>query len=225
MKWIALVLLLLVGGTWAFYANTGSKMEELRKRTVVLIDEGDPEGEVPKIESEINSLENQKTLNGILLTFLTAGVLGITAVVYVLPLLAQKATHSVYDSGEEIQHTAQEEARVALAQGDYPAAIAAFRKAAAEEPGNRLPWLEIAKIQRGHDENPFGAIQTLKDALKSHEWPEDDRAFFLFRLAELYDQVSDRDQAAGVLRQVIEELPETRHAANARHKLHEFGVA
>jgi TolA-binding protein len=224
MKWIALLLLLLVGGTWTLYSRTGNRMAELKKQTEVLVEQGDPENEVPKIEGEIQSLDSQKTFNGILLTFLSAGVLGIFAVIYVLPILAQKATHSVYDSGEMVKHTAQDDARVAMAQGDYPAAIAAFRKAAAEEPESRLPWLEIAKIQRAHQEDPRGAIETLKTALESREWPEDDRAFFLFRISESYNEVAERDQAVGTLRRVIQEFPETRHSANARHKLHEFGL-
>jgi TolA-binding protein len=48
----------------------------------------------------------------------------------------------------------------------------------------------------------------------------------MFRLAEIYDaNLEDRMSAASILQQVIEQFPESRHSANARHKLREWGVA
>jgi TolA-binding protein len=62
--------------------------------------------------------------------------------------------------------------------------------------------------------------------LESQEWQINDAAYLLFRLAELYEQDRhDRTTAAAIMQQVISEFPETRHSANARHKLHEWGVA
>ena len=53
-----------------------------------------------------------------------------------------------------------------------------------------------------------------------------DAAYFMFRLAELYDEdAHDRDSAVSILNQVMEQFPESRHSANARHKLHEWGLA
>jgi hypothetical protein len=90
---------------------------------------------------------------------------------------------------------------------------------------NRLPWVEIAKIHRDNLENPVAAIATLREALESHEWEVNDAAYFMFRIAELYDEdLANRETAIEILQQVCSELPETRHSANARHKLHEWGV-
>ena len=179
------------------------------------------------IQATINlaeEIDNSATFSGILLTFLTAGYVGIVFVIYVLPVIAHRATHTIYDSGEMVEKDMMSEARSKLAQGDYEAAIDAFRKAAEADPGNRLPLLEIIKIQREVFQDPTSAIATISDSLKNVVWPEDDAAFFLFRITELYDEdLGDRDSAAAIMQQVMEQFPETRHSANARQKLIEWG--
>jgi TolA-binding protein len=75
-------------------------------------------------------------------------------------------------------------------------------------------------------EDPAAAIQTIRHALESQAWEVNDAAYFLFRLAELYDEVEgNRESAVAIMNQVIEQFPETRHSANARNKLHEWSVA
>lgn len=169
--------------------------------------------------------DNTSTFSGILLTFLTAGYAGIVFVAYILPKLAHRATHTIYDSGEIVEKDNMSEARSKLAQGDYEAAMLAFREAAAADPSNRLPWVEIVKIQREFLHDPTAAINTIREVLEQHAWAENDAAYFLFRLAELYDgDMGDRDSAAAIMQQVMQQFPETRHSANARHKLHEWGL-
>ena len=224
-KWIGLlVVVVLVIGSWALYSKTGGKIKGLEHKIAELVELGDPEGEVPKIESEIHSLEGEKTFNGILLTFLSAGLVGVLFVVFVLPAWAQRVTHAVYDSAEEVEESAMHEARSLVAQGDYEGAIEAFKRAAAEAPLDRVPWVEISKIQKQQFHDTPAAIQTLRTAVEGHEWEINDAAFFLFRLAELYDEVGNRDTAVIMLRQVIDQFPDTRHSANARHKLHEWHI-
>ena len=168
----------------------------------------------------------EKTFGGILLTFLSAGLVGILFVTQVLPMLAHRVAHLVYDSGEMLDKDIMHDARSLVAQGEYDKAIDAFKAAAAHEPLNRLPWVEIARIQRTYLEDSDGAILTLRTALEGQEWQVSDAAYLLFRLAELYDEDrEDRNTAAAIMRQVIDEFPETRHSANARHKLHTWGLA
>lgn len=172
-----------------------------------------------------DDVDNSSTFSGILLTFLSAGYVGIVFVAYILPRIAHRATHTIYDSGEMVEKDSMSEARSKLAQGDYDAAMLAFREAASKDPGNRLPWVEIVKIQREVLHDTTAAIGTLREVLENHVWPENDAAYFLFRLAELYDgDMGDRDAAVAIMQQVMAQFPETRHSANARHKLHEWGV-
>ena len=160
-----------------------------------------------------------------LLTIFCAALIGVVAVIDVLPAFAHRVTHAVYDSAEMVEKDVMHDARVLVAQGDYHGAIEAFKEAARLEPLNRLPWVEIAKIQKDNLEDPHAAIATIRHALESQEWEINDAAYFLFRLAELYDEImGDRDAAASIMRQVIENFPRTRHSANAQTKLHEWGL-
>lgn len=226
MKWIMYVVLgALLFFSWKMYNKTGEKMATLQKEIFAQKDLDDPESKVGKMESEYNSLEGEKTFNGILLTFLGAGLVGIFFVVHALPFFAQRMTHAVFDSAEMVEKDPMHDARSLVAQGDYYGAIEAFKIAAAADPLNRLPWVEIAKIQKTNLEDPASAIQTIRHALESQAWEVNDAAYFMFRLAELYDEVEgDRASAISIMNQVIEQFPETRHSANANHKLHEWSI-
>ena len=219
------VLVLLVGGSWFKFQRSGRGLTEIDRKVSELIDSGDRKNEAPALAVERQSLESQRTFTGILLTFLTAGLVGIVVVVWLLPIFAQKITQSVYDSGEEAEPDPFHQARVMMAQGEWDEAIESFREGAEGDPLNRMPYVEIAKIQRVHMEQPALAVETLRGAIEGQEWEMNDAAFLMFRLAEIYDEdLEDRASAAMTLEQVSEQFAETRHSANARTKLHEWGM-
>jgi tetratricopeptide (TPR) repeat protein len=224
MKWFMyLVLIVAVGASWFLFMKSGKELKTLDQQITALENVGDPDGKVPDLKTLYSTKDGEKTIEGILLTFLSAGVVGIFVVVYLLPFFAQRVTHAVYDSAEMVEKDVMHDARSKLAQGDYEGAIAAFREAAAADPLNRLPWVEIAKVQKDNLGDPAAAIQTIRYALESQAWEVNDAAYFLFRLAELYDQVEgDRASASAIMQQVIDQFPGTRHSANASHKLHEW---
>ncbi len=227
MKWIGYGLLALaLGSVWFFFAKSGKESEELKRQITAQYEKGDPDGKVADLESQLQSNDNERTFQGVLMTFLTAGVVGVLFVVFVLPFFAQRATHAIYDSAEMMEKDVMHSARSLLAQGEYEGAIEAFKQAAAAEPLNRLPWVEIAKIQKTNLGDAAAAIATIRYALESQAWEVNDAAYFLFRLAELYDEVEgNRESAIAIMHQVIEQFPETRHSANANHKLHEWKLA
>lgn len=226
MKWFFyLVLIAAVGASWFLFLKSTKELAALETKIEQLQNLGDPEGNVSKLQSQHDSKDGEKTFEGILLTFLSAGVAGIFIVVYLLPFFAQRATHAIYDSAEMIEEDVMHDGRAKLAQGDYEGAIEAFREAAAADPLNRLPWVEIVKVQKNNLNDPAAAIDTIRYALESQEWEVNDAAYFLFRLAELYDQVGDnRASAMVIMQQVIDQFPGTRHSANAVHRLHEWEV-
>jgi tetratricopeptide (TPR) repeat protein len=226
MKWLMyLVLLGLAATSWMFFSNKGREIRELQAEISRIEDSGETNEELAGLKSKLDSVEGDRTLSGILLTFIGAGIAGIVVVVYLLPFFAQRITHAVYDSAEMIEKDVMHDARVLVAQGEYHAAIEAFKEAAKAEPLNRLPWVEIAKIYKDNLEDPEAAVQTIRYALESQEWELNDAAYFLFRLAELYDEVQgDRASAIAILRQVVEQFPRTRHSANAKALLHEWGA-
>ena len=227
IKYIGIgVLFLLVAGSWLMFYKVGDKGRDIEKKIELLYERGDPEEQVPELKTEMRSIEGQRVFSGILLSFLSAGLVGIVFVTEVLPIFAQRMTHAVYDSSEEVELDAFHDARVLMAQGEWEEAIEAFMEAAEADPLNRMPYVEIAKIQKFNLEDPTAAIMTLRDAIEGQEWEEKDAAFLLFRLAELYDEDGeDRESAVAIMEQVMEQFPETRHSANARTKLHEWGMA
>lgn len=227
MKWLMyLILVALLAASSMFFLKKGKEMEVLNTQITQTEEKGDPESEVAGLRSKLNGLDSDRTFSGILITFLGAGVVGIFFVVYLLPIFAHRVTHAVYDSAEMVDKDVMRGARSLLAQGDYHGAIAAFKEAAQLDPLNRLPWVEIAKIYKDNLEDPAAAIGTIRYALESQEWEINDAAYFLFRLAELYDEVEgNRTSAIAIMNQVIEQFPATRHSANATHKLHEWAAA
>lgn len=229
MKWFLYILLgLAISGGWVLFMKSGDKEAESLKAEIVRIEmEGSMEEQekIPTMREKVESVEGQKTLMGILLAFLTAGLVGIIFVVDVLPAIAHKFTHAVYDSAEMVEFDVMHDARAKMAQGDYEGAIAAFRDAAAAEPLNRLPYVEIAKIQRDHLGDPVGAAATVREAVEGQAWEQNDAAFLMFRLAEIHQEnLSDEPTAILIMQQVIDQFPETRHSANARAKLHDWGI-
>ncbi|MGA0845954.1 MAG: tetratricopeptide repeat protein [Luteolibacter sp.] len=225
LKWILnLVLLLLVLAAWMMFSNKGKEIEQLQ-REITQLEQTDFENEkLPEMRTKLDGLEGERTFNGILLTFLSAGLVGILFVFVVLPVMAHKATHAIYDSAEMIERDVMHDARVLVAQGEYVAAIEAFKQAAKAEPLNRLPWVEIAKIQKDNLEDIPSAIETIRSVLEGQEWEINDAAYFLFRLAELYDKAGNRDHSVAILQQVIDQFPRSRHSANAKTRLHEWGL-
>ncbi len=155
---------------------------------------------------------------------LAAVYLGVLFVMYILPAITEKATTAVLDSGELVETDPLHDARAAYARGDYEEAMDVYRSVTEDDPYNRLPWVEISKIQHDNLEDPEAALLTLRQALESHEWPVNDAAFMMGRISEIYlEDLEDRDSCITILNQIIEMFPETRHSANATHKLREMG--
>ena len=200
-----------------------AELERARALDRVVVNEISGEEEIEGWKPEGVSMGG-KGLVGICLLFVVAGYAAIVFVSFVLPSVVGRFTHMFYGASEELEEDPAHDARALFAQGDFEGAIAAYRTVADEQPENRFPWVEIAKIQHDNLENPDAAIETLRDALENHEWRVNDAAFFMFRLAELYErEKSDMTQCVGILRQVVELFPQTRHSANATHRLRELG--
>lgn len=217
---LIIAAILLVG--WGYFLNDRATMNRFKTEanSAALVADFET-AEVRNAAAE--ALEGKGMLTGILLSLLSAGYIGVLCAVYILPAVADKMTHAVYDSGEMVEPSAMRDARALVAQGDYAGAIEAFRRAAHAEPGNRMPWVEMARLQAEQLGEPEAAVATLREALESQSWGEDDGGYLFFRLADGYFGLGDVDGAAEILTQLIETYPETRHSANARHRLAEWG--
>lgn len=155
---------------------------------------------------------------------LAAIYVGILFTMYVLPAITQKGIDAVLSSNEVVEHSPLHDAQAAYARGDYEDAIEIYRSVAETEPLNRLPWVEIAKIQHDQLKDPEEALDTLRTVLEEQEWPDEDAIFFMSKIAEIeLEDMDNPEECAAVLKQITELFPETRHSANATHKLKEMG--
>ena len=217
------ILLLLALSFWKGFLDSGKNLEALNERLEEVEQMGDPKDEADSIEGEITSAQSWRMILGLLLTIGTASVAGIFVWAYLLPYLAQRATHVVYDSGEMLEKDSMREAHSLIAQGEFEAAVKAYRKVVDEDPGNRLPWWEMSKVLRTNLDDSNGAIEVLRDAIEAHAWDEEDAAFLLFRLVDIYDEdLQDRATGRALMQQVIDTFPDSRHSANAAHKIQEW---
>jgi tetratricopeptide (TPR) repeat protein len=226
LKYIGIALLtLLVAGSWYKYDQSGKKEARLKQKLEELQYDSNTEHEAFDIKKEISGMEGERVFIGILLTFLSAGLAGIVFATQILPMLANRVSVAVYASDDKAEVDPFHLARVLMAQGEWDDAIEAFKLAAQKNPSDRMPWIEIAKIQRQNLVNPPAAIATLGQAIESQDWEESDVAFLMFRLSEIYEEdFQDLNAAGAILSQIIELFPETRHSANARTKLHQWGM-
>lgn len=221
------IFMSLVCVVWMIYASKVKEVERIEFEIQELMNSTvrDAEEKISELDRKKLQVKGVQTFNGILLAFLSAGGVGIFFVLQVLPAIAHRFTHAIYDSAEMVEVDPMHDARSLLAQGEYEAAIDAFREVAESDRMNRLPWVEMVKIQRENLKSPQAAVATLREALDTREWEVDDAAFLIFRLAEIYDEdLENREIAGQLLEQVCEEFGDTRHAANARHKLHEWSL-
>ncbi len=143
-----------------------------------------------------------------------------------LPWLGDRIGSAFYSDESEMEKDIRAAAIAALNRGDYEDAIDEFRALSQQEPDDHGHIVEIARIYHEKLNNPDAAISTYEQSLAAREWPEDDEAFFLFRLSDLYlNQYQDFGKVRQLLESVLEKYPETRHSANATHKLHELEQA
>ena len=154
-----------------------------------------------------------------------SGAVGLLALVYLLPAVGDKISDMFYSAPGEVKPDSGSKARALVAQGDYEGALEAYLTLSEELPSDRLPVVEAARLAKDKLGDARRALQIIEDALQGRDWPEDDAAYFLFRLIDLHENdLQEREHAVVLLQQVAESFPETRHAANAIHKLKEWGV-
>lgn len=148
---------------------------------------------------------------------------GLWATKIFIPWFGELLGTFFYSSGEEIQLDDQMKAAAKVAQGDYAGAIAEYEKLAKAHPEDPHPVAEIAKIQSDRLHDTASAMQVLERHLQSRVWPVEEAAFLMFRMADiLSEKVHDYDGAREILEQVVTLCPNTRHSANAHHRINEL---
>jgi hypothetical protein len=148
---------------------------------------------------------------------------GLLAVKFFIPWLGDLMGEAVFSSGEKVEQDHMTKAAARIAQGDYPGAIEQYEKMLDEKPDDPFPVAEIAKIHAERLHDPQTALKVLEEHLQSKDWPVDDAAFLMFRIVDVQlTHRHDFEAARDMLEQIIGNFPNTRHSANAHHRMSEL---
>ena len=147
---------------------------------------------------------------------------GILAVKFVIPWLGDAMSEAVFSSGEKVEQDEMTKAAASIAKGDYKGAIDHYEKMLDDKPDDPFPVAEIAKVYAERLHDPQAALKALEEHLQSKDWPVDDAAFIMFRIADIHlNHRHDFETARDMLEQIIGNFPNTRHSANAHHRMSE----
>lgn len=155
----------------------------------------------------------------LVLTGLAAG--GVLVSVF-LPAVGDWVGNFFFNPNERIEKPPHADALAAIARGDYEQAVAEYRKCIETDQNDTHAISEIVHIYCDKLDDPVSAEAVLEEAL-AKDWAHDDAAFLSNRLAEVYwNHQHDARRARELLMQVIETFPNTKHSANAQHRLLEI---
>lgn len=171
---------------------------------------------------------SQEEVDGTRVVMLFAGMLlvalmaGGVFVVSFLPDIGDGIGNYFFNPNEKMEKNPHADALAAVARGEYQKAVAEYEKVFAKDQTDTMAVSEITHLYCDKLHEPDRAARYLEGIL-DREWPPEDAAFLSSRLVDVYwNHQHDAQSARGVLMQIMETLPGTKHAANAQHRLHEI---
>jgi TolA-binding protein len=215
-----IVVALLALFAWLAWQEQG-KPERPAPSQVSLVNEQNADGETaaPAAQPPGGYRNGIILFTYIVFIAITAGTIVLK---WVLPALGDRIGDTFYSAPGREEQTPTQKAMALVAQGEYHKALAAFGKIMQETPGDRFAVMESAKIYQDKLGDTDAAVQVLEQAVAG-EWPEDDKCFFLLKLADIHStERGDFGRARELLNQLITSHPGSHQAANAHHKLNEI---
>ena len=156
---------------------------------------------------------------GVILVGLAVGV--IAALIF-MPAFGDVIGNFFFNPDEKVEKDPHATAMARMAQGNYQEAVEEYHKAFARDPHDTLSLSEIAHIYCDKLKNPEAARSLLEDAL-DRDWPIEEAAFLLNRLVDVcWKYQHDLGVSRALLLKIVEQMPGTKHAANAQHRLREI---
>jgi hypothetical protein len=148
---------------------------------------------------------------------------GFLAVKYFVPWLGDAIGTALFSSGEQVGTDPVLKAAAKLAQGDCEGAITEHEKNLAHDPAQVLSVGEIARICTEKLNDPARARQGRKQNQQPPARPPAEAAFLRFRMIDIEIQHRhDYAAARALLEKIVLDFPDSRHRANAQHRLHEL---
>ena len=152
-----------------------------------------------------------------------AAVTALVSYVLLLPLFGEYAGNFIFNPNEKIERNLHAEALVKLAAGDFQGAVDEYRAVFEEDPQDIHAASEIVRLYCEKLNEPDSAADFLVEALSYAERLPEDVAFFSQRLVDVcWHYQHDGIRARAILIKIAKDMPETREAANALHRVQEI---
>lgn len=157
------------------------------------------------------------------------GILGlavVTAIVFcvsLLPLLGELVGNIMFTPNQQIERSPHGDALAKLAAGDFEGAIEEYKSVFDDDPLDTHAASEVVRLycEKLHDPEP--AMSFLVEALSIPDRTPEDIAFLSQRMVDVcWNHKHDGIHARAILIKIAEDMPETREAANAVHRLQEI---
>ena len=153
---------------------------------------------------------------------LAGGAAAVLLVTLVLPAVGDAVGGAFFNPNQKMEKSPHADALVAIARGDYEAAVQEYLKAFGHDPHDTMALSEVVRLECEQLGNPAAGADILEQALE-REWTAEDAAFLTSRLVDVYWKYQHKvREARALLMQIIETMPGTKHSANAQHKLQEI---
>lgn len=156
---------------------------------------------------------------------LVAVAVGVFVALSILPAIGDSIGHFFFNPNEEIEKDPHSAALARVARGDYMEAIEEYNKVFAKNPHDTHALSEMVHLYCDKLHDYADAADLLEQALQ-RDWPPEEGAFLAERLVDVYwNYQRDAIRARELLVRIAESMPDTKHAANALHRLREIDRA
>lgn len=168
-------------------------------------------------------VDNAKISTYFLSIVLLGAVVAITSGVLLLPIIGELAGNFIFTPNVEIEKSPHSAALAKLAAGDYEGAIEEYKKVFDDDPQDMHAVNEVVRLYCEKLQMPESASDFLVEILSLSDWTPEERAYFSERLVDVcWNYRRDAARSIAILTRITENMPETREAANAAHRISEI---
>ncbi|MCX6966988.1 MAG: hypothetical protein NTZ46_04280 [Verrucomicrobia bacterium] len=179
-----------------------------------------------KVLADVEDVEMSKLVTYYIGILALAAVTALVSCVSLLPLLGEFAGNVMFTPNEQIERSPHAEALARMAAGDFQGAIDEYRAVFEADPQDLHAASELVRLycEKIHAFEP--AEDFLVEALSYEDRTPEETAFLSQRLVDVcWIYQKDGIRARAILIKIAEDMPETREAANALHRLQEIDRA
>ena len=151
-----------------------------------------------------------------------AAVTAVVSCVSLLPLLGEFMGNVMFAPTQQIERSPHHDALARLAAGDFQGAIDEYRAVFEDDPQDLHAASEIVRLYC-EKLNAFEPAEDFLVEALSYERTPEEVSFLSQRLVDVcWNYQKDGIRARAILIKIAEDMPETREAANALHRLQEI---